>query len=103
MLIFILTLLLIFSLHSVKPKYIISKHVLWLLFILGISITFYPMYSLYKDKSVILSAAFTTIMLTIILSCVAYIYQIYKVKNRIGIINFTFSWNNNGIITTNYL
>lgn len=70
--IFILTLLLLVSLHFIKAENIIPKHLVWLLFVLGISLVFYPMYSIYEDKSVILSAAFTTIMLTLILSIVAY-------------------------------
>jgi FtsH-binding integral membrane protein len=55
------------------PKYIVSKHLLWLLFIFGLGMIFYPMYNSFKDKNIVLSAALTTILLTLILSAIAFI------------------------------
>jgi len=57
----------------VDPKYIVSKHILWLLFIIGLGIIFYPMYNSFTDKNIVLSAALTTIALTLVLSAIAFI------------------------------
>lgn len=71
--IFLITIGLLISLHYIDPKYIFFKHFVWLLFVLGLGFIFYPMYNSFSDKSVVISAAFTTIMLTLILSAIAYI------------------------------
>ena len=71
--IFLITIGLIFLLHSINPKNVIFKHIVWLILILCLAAIFYPMYSHFEDKSVVLSAAFTTIVLTLVLSAIAYI------------------------------
>jgi FtsH-binding integral membrane protein len=71
--IFLVTIVLLISLNFIKVDNIVLKHLVWLLFVLGIGVIFFPMYNSLSDKSVVLSAAFTTIMLTISLSIIAYI------------------------------
>lgn len=71
--VFLVTIGLLISLHFISSENVILKHLIWLLFVLGISCIFYPMYSTFEDKSVVVSAAFTTILLTIALSVIAYI------------------------------
>jgi len=70
---FSITMGIIVSLAFVDAKYILGKHLLWLVLILGLGLMFYPMYNSFTDKSVVLSAMLTTIMLTIGLSLVAYL------------------------------
>ena len=71
--IFLITLCVLISLHFMDPKYVIGKHLVWLIFVLGLSFIFYPMFHSFSDKTVIISAAFTTILLTIGLSVIAYV------------------------------
>jgi len=71
--IFLVTIGFLISLHFINADKIVFKHIVWALFVLGIGLIFYPMYNSLTDKSVVLSAAFTTIMLTIGLSIIAYI------------------------------
>jgi FtsH-binding integral membrane protein len=71
--IFLITLGLIISLGFINPKYIVGKHFVWLLFILALGMIFYPMYNSFEEKSVVLSAILTTVMLTVFLSVVAFI------------------------------
>ena len=71
--IFLVTIALLITLHFINVDKIVLKHIVWALFVLGIGLIFYPMYNSLTDKSVVLSAAFTTIMLTIGLSIIAYI------------------------------
>ena len=70
---FLITMGIIVSLAFVDAKYIVGKHLLWLVLILGLGLIFYPMYNSFTDKSVVLSAMLTTIMLTVGLSVVAYL------------------------------
>jgi FtsH-binding integral membrane protein len=71
--IFLVTIALLISLHFITADNIVLKHFIWALFVLGIGFIFYPMYNSFADKSVVLSAAFTTILLTIGLSIIAYV------------------------------
>lgn len=71
--IFLITIGLLISLRFIDPKYVAFKHLIWFIFVLGISFIFYPMFHSFNDKTVIISAAFTTILLTIGLSIIAYV------------------------------
>jgi len=70
---FLITIGLIIWLKFISAKYVVGKHFVWLAFVLSIGMLFYPMYSLFQDKSIILSAILTTVMLTFLLSVVAFI------------------------------
>jgi len=71
--VFIITIALLISLNFIDPRKIIFKHLVWLVFVLGLSFIFYPMFHSFTDKTVVISAAFTTILLTIGLSIIAYV------------------------------
>ena len=71
--IFLISLGLIISLGFIDAKYIVGKHLVWLLFILALGMIFYPMYNTFQEKSVVLSAILTTLLLTIILSVIAFL------------------------------
>ena len=51
---------------------IVLKHVLWLGFLLVLSMLFYPMYSHFTDNKIIVSAIITTLALVLLLSIVAF-------------------------------
>lgn len=70
---FLISLGLLISLNFINPKYIAGKHLVWLGFILALGMIFYPMYNSFQEKSVVLSAILTTVMLTLFLSVVAFI------------------------------
>ena len=70
--IFLVTIGLIIMLQFIDPKNVLFKHFVWLLLILALGLMFYPMFDGIKDKSIILSAAFTTILITLILSGIAF-------------------------------
>ena len=73
-LIFIGTLICIYLLHTIDSTNIIIKHLVWLIFILGIGVILYPMYISYKDNKYLIANAFlTTIILFLVLSAIAYI------------------------------
>jgi FtsH-binding integral membrane protein len=72
--IFLLTIGSIILLHSIDPKQILLKHLVWLFFVLSIGFTFYPMYRLYDNhKHLIISALSTTLGLFLVLSAIAFI------------------------------
>lgn len=71
--VFLITIVCLIALHFISADLIILKHFVWLLFVIGITFTFFPIYNSVDDKSIIISAAFTTIVLTIALSVIAYI------------------------------
>lgn len=72
--IFILTIICVIALHKISPKKIILKHVIWVLFLGLIGLSFYPMYLLYiNQKHLILSAIITTLLLFLGLSLLAYL------------------------------
>ena len=71
--VFLITIGVLISLSFIDPRKIIFKHLVWLVFVLGLSFIFYPMFHSFTDKTVIISAAFTTILLTIGLSIIAYV------------------------------
>ena len=71
--IFLIILGVLFWLHNTDPTNIVFKHLLWMIFILGLGVMFYPMYNSFADKNVVLSAALTTIILTLVLSAIAFI------------------------------
>ena len=70
---FFITLGIIWIVLTVNPKYVVPKHILWLLFILGIGTLVYPLYNSFNDKKIVLSAALTTILLTLVLSIIAFV------------------------------
>ena len=70
---FLITLAIIWLIHSVNPKNVVPKHLLWLIFVLGIGTLIYPFYNSFTDKNIVLSAALTTILLTLVLSIIAFI------------------------------
>jgi FtsH-binding integral membrane protein len=70
--IFLVTIGLIIMLKFIDPTNVVFKHFVWLLLILALGLVFYPMFDSIKDKSIILSAAFTTILITLILSAIAF-------------------------------
>ena len=70
--VFLLTLGVLVILMFTPVKYMIPKHLLWLLFVLLIGIIMYPMIRYTKNKDAILSALLTTIFLVVILSVVAF-------------------------------
>ena len=59
-------------LRFVSAKNLITKHLAWLLLILLLGFVFYPLYNFTEDKNIILSAALTTILITLILSALAF-------------------------------
>lgn len=61
----------IFLLHRIDPTQIVLKHFVWLIFVLIISIIVYPLY-VNSSKQVVMSALFTTLFLTVVLSSIAY-------------------------------
>lgn len=71
--IFLLTIGVLVILMFTPVKYLVSKHLLWLLFVLLIGLIMYPMIRYTKNKNNILSALLTTITLVIILSVVAFV------------------------------
>ena len=70
--IFLISIGLIISLGFIDAKYIVGKHIVWLLFILALGMIFYPMYNSFQEKSVVLSAILTTVVLTVVLSVIAF-------------------------------
>jgi FtsH-binding integral membrane protein len=62
----------IFLIHRIDPEKVVLKHMVWLLFVLIISLIVYPLY-VNSSKQVVISALFTTLFLTFVLSAVAYI------------------------------
>ena len=62
---------LIFLLHNIDSEKVVLKHFVWLLFVLIISLIVYPLY-VTSSKQVIISALFTTLFLTFVLSGIAY-------------------------------
>jgi FtsH-binding integral membrane protein len=70
---FLISLGLIISLGFINSKYIVGKHIVWLLFVLALGMIFYPMYNSFKEKSVVVSAILTTVILTVLLSLVAFL------------------------------
>ena len=62
----------IIMLRFISAKNVIIKHSAWLLLILLLGFVFYPLYNFTEDKNIILSAALTTIFITIILSALAF-------------------------------
>jgi hypothetical protein len=70
---FLITLGIIWVLLTVNPKFVVPKHVLWLIFVIGIGTLVYPLYNSFSDKNIVLSAALTTILLTLVLSAIAFI------------------------------
>jgi FtsH-binding integral membrane protein len=70
---FLITLGFIWLVLTVNPKNVIPKHILWLIFVLGIGFLVYPLYNSFTDKNIVLSAALTTILLTLVLSAIAFI------------------------------
>ena len=62
----------IFMLHTIDPHKVLLKHLVWLIFVLIMSLIIYPLYVSSSKKEVI-SALFTTLFLTFTLSAVAYI------------------------------
>ena len=71
--IFLISLGLIISLGFINAKYVVGKHLVWLIFVLALGMIFYPMYNSFQEKSVVISAILTTVMLTVFLSVVAFI------------------------------
>ena len=69
---FLISIGLIISLGFIDAKYIVGKHIVWLLFILALGMIFYPMYNSFQEKSVVLSAILTTVALTVVLSVIAF-------------------------------
>ena len=63
----------IIILRFVSAKNVITKHLAWLLLIILLGFVFYPLYNFTEDKNIILSAALTTILITVILSAVAFL------------------------------
>ena len=61
----------IFLLHRIDPTQIVLKHLVWLIFVLIISLIVYPLY-VNSSKQVVISALFTTLFLTVVLSSIAY-------------------------------
>lgn len=61
----------IFLLHRIDPEKVVLKHLVWLLFVIIISLIVYPLY-VNSSKQVIISALFTTLFLTFVLSAIAY-------------------------------
>ena len=61
----------IFLLHRIDPTQVVLKHLVWLIFVLIISLIVYPLY-VNSSKQVVISALFTTLFLTVVLSAVAY-------------------------------
>ena len=63
---------LIFLIHKIDPDRVILKHFVWMLFVLIISLIVYPLY-VSSSKKIVISALFTTLFLTFVLSGIAYI------------------------------
>jgi FtsH-binding integral membrane protein len=61
----------IFLLHKIDSEKVILKHLVWLIFVLIISLFVYPLY-VSSDKKIVISALFTTLFITFVLSAFAY-------------------------------
>jgi FtsH-binding integral membrane protein len=71
---FIISIISIVAMHSITSKNIVLKHLVWVIFILSLTATFYPFYNLFKNnKHLVYSALTTTLVLFILLSGVAYL------------------------------
>lgn len=69
----LLSIICIILLHYIPATQLILKHIIWLVLVLSIGTTFYPMYNSYRNnKGAILSAILTTMALFLILSGIAY-------------------------------
>lgn len=66
----ILSILLIFSLLIVNPKYFVSKHILWVLFLLLTGLFIYPIYK--ERRALFYQATLTTLILVASLSLLAF-------------------------------
>lgn len=70
--VFLITLGVLIILMMTPVKYLVAKHLLWLLFILLIGFIMYPLIHQTKNKNIVLSALLTTITLVVTLSFVAF-------------------------------
>jgi len=61
----------IFAIKATNPERVLLKHILWLVFVLIISLMVFPLY-VSSEKKVVMSALFTTLFLTVVLSSIAY-------------------------------
>ena len=68
---FLVNVAVIFSLHNIDPEKVVLKHMVWMIFVVIMSLIVYPLY-VTSSKKVIMSALFTTLFLTFALSAVAY-------------------------------
>lgn len=66
----VLSIILIFSLLIVNPKYFISKHILWIFFLLLTGLFIYPIYK--ERRALFYQAALTTLILVASLSILAF-------------------------------
>ena len=72
--IFLISLACIVLIHNIDSRNLIIKHIIWTVFILSLSVIFYPIYNKYKNKKyLIMSSVITTLFLFIALSFIAYI------------------------------
>ena len=69
---FLITIGMLLMIHLISPNNIVLKHCVWLMFVILISITFYPMFHSFKNKEIMVTTMLTTILLTVTLSMIAY-------------------------------
>ena len=69
-LLLILSLMIIFGLVSMSPKYFLTKHILWIMFIILLGVFLYPIYK--EKRSIFYQAGLTTVAIITALSFLAF-------------------------------
>ena len=72
MILFIFTIISLISTMFISPERTILKHISWIIFIILIGITLYPIYKITELSSALSTTLFTTTLIVIILSIIAF-------------------------------